>query len=232
MLFLRLRFCVWASLLTWGLAIGAVESSLQAGLVTNPEFGDYGVLEVPTALNSLPPLGWSELGAGGANLVYNSFGAYTCFTATDNCVLLTTVGDGIRQKILGTIPGQGYIIDPNYGQTQEWYKPTVRTSVFNGNSVAPSDLITSYDYTLDADRYGDGVLSSQYVGLFVAQSSTTTLLFTLVARTDGNDPGAILDFVSVVPYPTVPEPTSLGLLTIGLALGLVKRSRRNLGRRV
>ncbi|HBH54922.1 MAG TPA: hypothetical protein DDY91_23820 [Planctomycetaceae bacterium] len=230
MLFLRLRFCVWASLLTWGLAIGAVESSLQAGLVTNPEFGDYGVLEVPTALNSLPPLGWSELGAGGANLVYNSFGAYSS-AAADNCVLLTTVGDGIRQKILGTVSGQTYIVEGYYGQTQEWYKPTVRTSVFNGNSVAPSDLITSYDYTLDADMYGDGVLSSNYVGFFVAQSSTTTLLFTLVARTDGNDPGAILDFVSVVPYPTVPEPTSLGLLTIGLALGVVKRSRKSLGRR-
>lgn len=216
------RFSLWAGLATWALGIVVGAQGLQAGLVVNPDFSDYGVLGIPTALNSLPPHGWSELGAGGANLVYHSFGSYSW---GDNCVLLTTVGDGIRQKVLGTVAGQTYIIDGWYGQAQEWYKPTVRTSVFNGNSVAPADLITSYDYMLDADQYGDAVVSSTYVGLFVAQGTTTTILITLVAKTDANDPGAILEHVDFEPY-LVPEPGTLALLAVGVVTCLAWRGRR------
>jgi hypothetical protein len=209
-------------LATWALGIVVGAQGLQAGLVVNPDFSDYGVLGSPTAVNSLPAQGWSELGAGGANLVYHSFGSYSW---GDDCVLLTTVGDGIRQKVLGTVAGQTYVIDAAYGQAQEWYQPTVRTSVFNGNSVAPADLITSYDYTLDADLYGDSVVSSSYVGSFVAQSSTTTLLITLVAKTDDNDPGAILESIDVTAT-SVPEPGTLGLLAVGIVTCFAWRGRR------
>jgi hypothetical protein len=68
-------------------------------------------------------------------------------------------------------------------------------------------------------------VSSTYVGLFVAQGTTTTILITLVAKTDANDPGAILEHVDFEPY-LVPEPGTLALLAVGVVTCLAWRGRR------
>jgi len=55
-------------------------------------------------LNTLPSHGWAETGTGGDNQVYSSFGAFTAWSG--NSVLLTTVGEGIYQKLTGTVAGK------------------------------------------------------------------------------------------------------------------------------
>jgi len=195
--------------------------SAHCGLV-NGRFQDYGVLGVPTGLGSLPLLGWKETGAVNENLVYSSFGAYTSF---DNAVLMTSLGEGIYQTTTGTVSGHSYYLDCAFGQVAKSDKPTVRLSAFNGNSLLAADLLSTDTVTLDADVYGDGLLSSTYVMWFTAASSTTTVALTLEGFSVQGGPGAIVELV-LLEAAAVPEPSTAVLAVVGLA-GVLAWSRRS-----
>lgn len=189
--------------------------SLGEQLVINSEFKDYGPIDPATPLSTLPFHGWKETGAGGHALVGTTFGAFTAF-GLQNGVLLTEKNQGIFQTINGTVAGNEYVIDGGYAQISKIFHPTVRISVFNGISTAPADLLLSYSYTLDADRYGDGRVNSVYAAFFTAAGSVSTILTTLEMKDGENDLGPVVSHTTVEP---VPEPSTSCMALAGLACG-------------
>ena len=207
-----------------GWLVGLLAQTASAVVITNFNFADYGPVSPPAALNTLPVHGWAETGAGGHSLVGQTFGAWSARSGGINGVLLTTVGKGIRQKISGFTVGPTYVIDNVYAQTQTPLHPTVSVKVFDGDSLDPVHLLSSWDYTLDANRFGDGNLESTYVGLVTPVTDTVTLLYTLKAKDGPNDLGPILWYTSAEVW--TPEPSSAILLLGGVVSLFAFRRRR------
>jgi len=204
-----------------GWLVGLLTQTASAVVITNFNFADYGPVSPPAALNTLPVHGWAETGAGGHSLVGQTFGAWSRGV---NGVLLTTVGEGIRQKITGFTVGPTYLIENDYAQTQTPLHPTVSVKVFDGDSLDPVHLLSSWDYTLDANRFGDGNLESTYVGLVTPVTDTVTLLYTLKAKDGPNDLGPILLYTEAAVW--TPEPSSAILLLGGVVSLFAFRRRR------
>lgn len=97
-------------------------------------------------------------------------------------------------------------------------------SFFNGDSRLLADRIMTYTYQLDADVYGDGNVSSTYIGALTAAGPVTTLHFTLESLSIQCDPGAIIDLI-LIDAAAVPEPSTAVLASLGLA-GAFAWSRR------
>ena len=214
-------FTRWLCLPLCALLVGLSSQTLTAAVIANGDFSDYGPVSPPAYLNTLPVHGWSETGTGGHSLVGQSFGAWS---GLGNSVLLTTVGEGIRQKISGFTAGNTYVFDTAYHQSATNLHPTVSVWVFHGDSIDPGQLLASWDYTLDAHVYGDGLLSSRYVGFFTPTSDTVTLLYTLKAKDGPNDLGPMVAVTEVDLW--IPEPSSTALLLGGAVTLLAIRRRR------
>jgi hypothetical protein len=181
-------------------------------LVTNGSFEDGGAGWSSTQTTGFAPVsayinccGIDGSGYPGANGVAAAFFGWGQMT-----------GGTIFQD-LATVAGNTYTVNFSYGAISGGALQTMTAEALNGQSVLSSLGVSSYGNNNQA------TLVSPYSFTFVANSSTTTLLFRDTSlNTDSTD--GMLDLVSVT---AVPEPETYAMLLAGLGLvGFAARRRK------
>ncbi len=189
--------------------------------------GNFGSQTAPPVFvfNPGTSLQLSTLGENGDSFMGN-VKFYGATAAPDGGVVVSAIGDsnwagGISQAVSGLTPGTSYTLTFNWAgaQQQGFSGPTIEDwSVAFGSSTQSTSTVVTPSQSFS------GWQSATMT--FTADASSDLLNFTAVGLPSGLTPTLLLDNVSLNPT-AVPEPATLGLLSLG-GIGLLTRRRRRM----
>ena len=200
----------------------------QAGIIQNGSFEDVQI-GTPFSSNAADIPGWTHTGAAGDALLWRA--GPQCCGGTNTALAgdgkqFVTLGGGFgpsgsaawSQTITGLLSGQAYTV--NFLMAAEGETSTQQLTVgFTSGSSTASETFTSLATNTEFwQNWGPNVYN------FVPTATSATLQFSVL-----NQPFDVgLDGVSIALADghTVPEPTTLGLLGLGVVgVGFVRRKR-------